>query len=150
MEPRGRWQRQTSVRSIVTVLIGAVAVCGCTHDQHPAVSIPARGISAIQRRADVACRGAYPNAWVTGYPMTVGAIHALSGSPRPFPDVLRGLPATTAVAWCWRRVGRYSFVAYVVGPHSEIVDVDDQAQAEHPPTGPMLPPGQHFQTDDNK
>ena len=135
------------MRSIATLLVGALAVCGCVH--HAGVTITTHGISADQRRADIACRNAYPESWSTGYPMTVGAIHALPGSPPPFPNVLRVLPKTTYVAWCWRQVTRYHYVAYVVGPQADVVSVDDQAQAEQAPTGPMLPPGQHFQTDDN-
>jgi len=88
-------------------------------------------------------------AWVTGYPMTVGAIHALPGSLRPFPNVLHGLPETAEASWCCRKDAACHYVAYVVGPNGEVVSVDDQAQAEHPPTGPMLPPGQHVQSDNN-
>jgi hypothetical protein len=62
---------------------------------------------------------AAPYDFLIAQPTTIGAIHAITGGPRPlahpWADVLRDQPADAFAAWCWRRPARDLYVPYVVG-----------------------------------
>jgi hypothetical protein len=54
---------------------------------------------------------------------------------RPWSNVLRDLPPEAFAAWCWRRSSPDHYVAYVVGPHGEMVALNMSTEGTPPLPG---------------
>ena len=66
----------------------------------------------------------------------------------PWAAVLHDQPSSAFAAWCWRKIGAYHYVAYVVGPHGDVIQVNNlDFTGKSAPCGAEYGPGNYHQTD---
>lgn len=131
------------IRRTLFLLAVAAFATGCSSSYKDVSHGLVRPLLSAQQRATVECKGALRNqdTFATAQPTTIGAIHRITGGPRPtshpWSNLYQGQPDDAFAAWCWRSTGLKSYQSYVVGPGSPIFLNVRSDGIERAPVGPV-------------